>query len=442
VFDALALLKLLCLLVPGAPLVLLVFFGLVALLGKSLSEAVIGGALRATLLTGFVASVVIGALMLALGLRQFPIAVGDWVITPHYHFKIEFIFDPLSLPYIGLTYLLCGTIGAFSTRYLHREKGYARFFVLFALFLQGMTVAALADTIETLFVGWELVGLSSVLLIAFFHERRAPAQNGFRVWIVYRISDAALMLATVFMHELIGEGDFDRLVGSAPWPWHQPLPATQHSMLLGVLFLIAAIGKSALVPLSGWLPRAMEGPTPSSAVFYGALSVHLGAFLLLRISPVIDSLPVLAALVVVTGALTALYAYVVGSVQTDIKSSLSFAALLQVGIIVAEIGLGFRHLALIHLIGHACLRTLQFVRAPTLLHDNHTLENAIGSRLPARPGFLPRVLPASLYRAALERGFLDITLSERVLGPLARGARALESLERRWLDLLSEKRKP
>jgi NAD(P)H-quinone oxidoreductase subunit 5 len=108
----------------------------------------------------------------------------------------------------------------------------------------------------------------------------------------------------------------------------------------------------------------MEGPTPSSAVFYGALSVHLGVFLLLRVSPVLDSAPWLSVLVIVLGLVTSAFAYLAGRVQADIKSALAFASLTQVGIIIAEIGFGFRYLALIHLMGHACLRTLQFLREP------------------------------------------------------------------------------
>src|SRR5262249_25502002 len=158
------------------------------------------------------------------------------------------------------------------------------------------------------------------------------------------------------------------------------------------------------------------GPTPSSAIFYGALSVHLGAFLLLRVSPLIEvSLP-LAVLVVSVGLITALYSSLVGSAQSDIKSALSFASLTQRGIIVAEVGLALRYVALVHLIGHACLRTLQFIRAPTLLRDYHQLENAVGRRLP-RPGGLlvalaPARLQAWLYRFALERGYLDVLLAD------------------------------
>jgi len=210
---------------------------------------------------------------------------------------------------------------------------------------------------------------------------------------------------------------------------------------VGLLLLVAAAGKSALVPFSGWLPRAMEGPTPSSAVFYGALSVHLGAFLLLRVSPLIERSTALAALVVALGLATAVFAYVCGTVQTDIKSALCFASLSQVGLIVAEIGLGFRYVALVHMIGHACLRTLQFVRAPTLLQDYHALENAIGARLPQ--GRAPWVrlrghrLHGWLFRLALERGHLDALLMECAVTPFVRVFRRCDLLERRWTGFLS-----
>ena len=132
----------------------------------------------------------------------------------HYHFSVKFVFDRLSVPFAILSFVLSGTIGAFASRYLHRERGFNRFFVLYAIFVLGMVVTSLAGTIETLFAGWELVGLSSALLVAFFQERPAPARNGLWVWVVYRVSDAALLLAAVAMHHLRGEGDFDKLLGS------------------------------------------------------------------------------------------------------------------------------------------------------------------------------------------------------------------------------------
>src|SRR5262249_25111366 len=154
------------------------------------------------------------------------------------------------------------------------------------------------------------------------------------------------------------EGEFGRLFGAGPWPAGQAAVSPGQAAVVGALLLTAAAGKSALLPFSGWLPRAMEGPTPSSAVFYGALSVHLGAFLLLRAGPLLAASWGLSAAVVALGLATALFAFLAGSVQTDIKSVLSFAALSQVGLIFAEIGLGWHYLALAHLLGHACLRTL------------------------------------------------------------------------------------
>ena len=425
----------------GMPVLLLALFFLSLLANRKLSEETIGFCIQFTIGVSLLAALSASLLMLWHRVAQHPIELGDWVITPTYHLKFEFVLDLLSLSYVMLTLVLCATIGAFSTRYLHRERGYHRFFVLFALFLLGMVTASLSDTVETLFAGWEMVGLSSVLLIAFFQERPSPPRNGLRVWVVYRVCDVALMLAAILMHEINGAGDFDHLVGGNAWPAHDPLLIGPHFTLLGALFIIAAAGKSALIPFSGWLPRAMEGPTPSSAVFYGALSVHLGAFLLLRVSPVLDSSVWLQVTVILLGLGTSAFAYLAGRVQTDIKSALAFASLTQVGIIIAEIGFGFRYLALLHLLGHACLRTLQFLRAPSLLHDHHQLENAIGSRPREEGEMWEQRLPARLqqkwYRFALERGYLDSCLEKWVARPFVGLFQKLDAQEQRWADFIN-----
>jgi len=428
------------------PALLLGLLGLPSLLGYRLSE---GGSARATRWLTFVGLLAACGLFLAMlisGHRHVVLDLGNWVeIRPagagheHYHFSAKFVFDRLSVPLVILSYLLCGTIGAFAVKYLHREPGYNRFFVLFGVFLGGMVTAAAAGTIETLFTGWELVGLSSALLVAYFQERPAPARNGLRIWAVYRVSDAALLTAAVVLHQTAGQGDFDRLLGPG-WPGGATATTSDQALLVGLLLLLAAAGKSALLPFSGWLPRAMEGPTPSSAVFYGALSVHLGAFLLLRANALIAAAAWLAAAVVALGVLTAAFAYLAGSVQTDIKSALSFASLTQVGLIVIEIGAGhwapfLWYVALVHLIGHACMRTLQFVRAPSLLQDYRSLENAIGGRLPHRTGFWLALLPVALrgwtYRFALERGYLDAALDRFVVRPFVAVFQWFDDWERR-----------
>ena len=445
--DADRLMTILGSVVVAAPAALVVLLGVPPLLGMRLSERSTLRIVRSSISVGLLACVAVLAVMPFAGGRAAVVDLGEWVsLRPpgvdrsHFHFSVAFEFDLLSVPFALLSFVLCGTIGAFATRYLHRESGYNRFFVLFSLFLLGMVMASLADTIETLFVGWELVGLSSALLVAFFQERPAPPRNGLRVWIVYRISDAALLLGAVLLHDMVEERDFDRVLGSGPWPYGRSGLTASQSTGLGLLLLVAAAGKSALVPFSGWLPRAMEGPTPSSAVFYGALSVHLGAFLLLRMNPLIAASVWLALAVVAIGLTTALYAYIVGTVQTDIKSALSFASLAQVGLIVAEIGAGhwiaaLWYVALVHLIGHACLRTLQFLRAPTLLQDYRALENAIGDRLPRPPGllrFAPTKVRTWLYRFALERGYLDAILTDSVARPFTRLFVWCGRVERRW----------
>ncbi len=429
--------------VVASPAALLTIVGLAALVGRPVGETRQAQSIQLAVSVGLIASLCILALMLLSGTRNVPIELGNWVVIPeqHFHFHVKFIFDRLSVPFAILTYVLCGTVSAFTSAYLHREPGYNRFFVFYAIFLLGMVVSSLAGTIETLFFGWELVGLSSALLVAFFHERRNPVRNGQRVWAIYRIADAAFLIGALALHHLNGEGDFATLTGTGPWPIGEARITPAQALYVGLLLLVAAAGKSALVPFSGWLPRAMEGPTPSSAVFYGALSVHLGAFLLLRVSPILAlSLP-LSIAVVALGLTSAVYGAIAARVQTDIKSALAFASLTQVGIIVAEIGCGLRYIPLIHIIGHACVRTLQLLRSPSLLHDYHSMENAIGARLPLESAFSNGLIPASyrswLYRFAIERGFLDTILDEYVVGKFTAVFRWCDRMEQRWTALLS-----
>ena len=441
-FDQELIFRVLGLIVVGAPAALFVVLGLSSLLReRPLSERTTVFCVEVAIITGLLASIAILVLMLTWGTRHESIALEKWVDIPHYHFVFKFEFDRLSLPFVILTFSLCGTIGAFCNRYMHREPGFTRFFLFYSLFLLGMVTTSVAGTIETLFTGWELVGLSSALLVAFYHNRLSPVQNGLRVWCVYRLSDAALLLASVVLHHLTGEGDFDKLIRVGYWPEGTALLSEPHCLLVGLLLLVAAMGKSAMVPFSGWLPRAMEGPTPSSAVFYGALSVHLGAFLLLRVSPLLDKSLTLRIIIVLVGLSTAVFGTFAARVQTDIKCALSFASLTQVGLIVAEIGFGLRYLALIHILGHACLRTMQFLRAPTLLHDYHVLENAIGERLSTRSTMLERGTSETtrlwLYRLALQRGYLDACLTDWIVAPVLSFFRGCNAVEQRWTNFLS-----
>lgn len=424
----------------GMPFLLLAVTALYALLAKSPSERLLTRLNQVAVTLGLLPALLILILMLNHNMYFVSVDPGHWfeIDQQHFHFHLKCVFDRLSVPFVILSYSLCGTIGAFASRYLHREPGFLRFFFCYAMFLAGMVTSSLAGTIETLFLGWELVGLSSALLVAFFHERRNPVRNGLRVWSVYRVADAAFLVAALVLHHVTGAGDFDELMGHGPWPEGVAAISEDTAFLVGLLLLTAAAGKSALIPFSGWLPRAMEGPTPSSAIFYGSLSVHLGAFLLLRVSPLLEVSPLLSYVVVGTGLCSATLAALMARVQSDIKSALAFASLTQVGIIVAEIGLGFRYLALVHIIGHACLRTLQLLRAPSLLRDHHSMLNAIGSHQPrsAAADVPASPLQWSLYQFAFERGYLDLILDDFIVRPFLGALRWCDRMERRWLRFL------
>ena len=179
----------------------------------------------------------------------------------------------------------------------------------------------------------------------------------------------------------------------------------------------------------------MEGPTPSSAVYYGSLSIHAGCFLLLRAAPLLEQAPAARFLAGGLGLATALFAGITTRVQSDVKSSLAYASLTQVGIIIAEIAVGWYTLAFIHLAGHACFRLLQFLSAPNVLHDLHGLENAIDDASPIG-GHLKLVRSdrarRQLYLIALERGFLDTILERFVVEPFTRMAGLMTRLDQ-WL---------
>lgn len=350
------------------------------------------------------------------------LSYGAWSDSYAGGITIEFLVDRLSLAFAALSATILGVVSAFSNRYLHREAGYHRYFVLLAMFATGMQFVALAGNVEVLFVGWELVGLSSALLVAFFHERPAPVSNALRVLSVYRISDAAMLSAAVLLRHIAGTDSLALLFSGVHTLSTVGLTETS-ATIIAVLLIVAVACKSALLPFSGWLPRAMEGPTPSSAVYYGSLSIHAGCFLLLRAGPLLEHSVIARLLAGALGAATAIFAAVTTRVQSDVKSSLAYASLTQVGLIVVEISIGWYTIAFLHLAGHACFRLLQFLTAPNVLHDLHGMDEATTTRHIPSP---------AVFLLAVERGFLDSVLDRAVVNPLTRIARRLARLDR-WL---------
>ncbi len=418
----------------GSPAALLAVLGGASLLNRPLSErwtsSLAAGSMTIACAALSVALVVLGAT----GTGPRLLSYGAWSSSHEGGIAIEFLVDRLPLGFAALSAAITGVVSAFSNRYLHREPGYNRYFVLLAMFVTGMLLVALAGNVEVLFIGWEFVGLSSALLVGFFHERPAPVSNALRVFSVYRISDAAMLSAAVLLRHTAGTGSLSLLFGASSASAAALTGAD--ATIIAVLLIVAVAGKSALLPFSSWLPRAMEGPTPSSAVYYGSLSIHAGCFLLLRSGPLLEQAPAARLLAGALGAATAVFAGLATRVQSDVKSSLAYASLTQVGIIVLEIAIGWYTIAFVHLAGHACFRLLQFLSAPNVLHDLHGMENAIGDRLSQGRGYLESVtsdrVRRRLFLIALERGFLDSILDRVVVEPFTRVARQLTRLDQ-WL---------
>jgi NADH-quinone oxidoreductase subunit L len=416
----------------GSPAALLALLGGASLANRPLPERWTGRLASVSMTTACGA---LAAALLASGSGTRLVSFGAWSSSHEAGIAIEFLVDRLSLAFGALSAAIAGVVAAFSNRYLHRESGYNRYFVLLALFVTGMLLVALAGNVKVLFVGWELVGLSSALLVGFFHERPAPVSNALRVLTIYRISDAAMLAAAVLLRHTAGTDSLALLFGGARPAATVGLSGAS-ATVIAALLIVAVSGKSALLPFSGWLPRAMEGPTPSSAVYYGSLSIHAGCFLLLRAAPLLEQSATARLLAAALGTATAIFAGVTTRVQSDVKSSLAYASLTQVGLIVVEIAVGWYKIAFVHLAGHACFRLLQFLSAPNVLHDLHGVENAIAERPSVPASYLRAMMPDRLRRVlflvALERGFLDRIVDRAIVDPFIRAARQLTQLDR-WL---------
>jgi NADH-quinone oxidoreductase subunit L len=350
------------------------------------------------------------------------IEFGDWLRIGDFVIPAVLRVDGISVTISLFASVLTALIARFSRTYLHKEPGFVRFFVLLGLFATGTQLVALAGAWELFFAGWEIIGISSAFFIGFFHERTEPVRSSIRAFATYRFSDAGLLIATVATLEFLGSARFSVFDRAGTL---EPFQAT----VLALLFLVSAMGKSAQLPFSGWLPRAMEGPTPSSALFYGAVSIHAGLFLLLRVWPVLEVSPAARAIGVVVGLSTAVYAALVVRVHTDAKGALAHATLAQVGLILAEICMGWTTLALTHLVCHALLRLGQYLKAPNMIHDTHRLGH--GPHGPSRlerwsPKLADRVYAASLHRLRLDDR-IDVAFS-----PVMAVARTLERGDR-WL---------
>ncbi|MBS1634496.1 MAG: hypothetical protein JST26_01150 [Bacteroidetes bacterium] len=325
-----------------------------------------------------------------------------------YEFYIDFYFDKITAVYMFVGAFLTLMVTVYSRYYLHRERGYKRFFNTILFFYMGYNITIFSGNLETLFIGWEILGISSFLLIAFYRDRYLPVKNAFKVFSIYRIGDVGLILAMWMMHHLWHSNITFQQLNTAELVHEHLQSHTFIGVFISLMILVTAAAKSAQLPFSSWLPRAMEGPTPSSAIFYGSLSVHLGVFLLLRTFPFWENQLSVRILIGVLGLLTAFVATGIARVQSSVKSQIAYSSISQIGLIFIEVAAGFEKLALIHFAGNAFLRTYQLLVSPSVVSylireqfynfvpRQHTIEDSI-----------PRKIQYTFYMLSLKEWNLE-----------------------------------
>ena len=297
----------------------------------------------------------------------------------------------------------------------------------------GYNLIVFSGNFETLFVGWEILGITSFLLIAFYRDRYLPVKNGFKVLSFYRLGDICLILAMWMSHHL----------------WHKNITFMEwnqveqvlyvfrahhfQSVFISVMIVIAAAIKSAQLPFSTWLPRAMEGPTTSSAIFYGSLSVHIGVFLLLRTYTFWANEWIIKGMVIAVGLLSSVIATLIARVQSTVKTQIAYASIAQIGLIFIEVALGFHVLALFHFAGNAFLRTYQLLVSPSVLsylvHDmffNFRPRNAV------EPDSLFKKIKQGAYILSLKEWNFDYLLSSYMWHPFKWIGRQLSFMRQTW----------
>lgn len=353
---------------------------------------------------------------------------GDYLVIDNKYFTfykgehieifLDYFFDKVTAVYAFTGALLTLLVSVFSKYYLHRDEGYKRFFSTLLLFFLGYNLVIFSGNFETLFIGWEILGICSFLLIAFYRDRYLPVKNALKVISVYRLGDICLILAMWMSHQLwhsnitfyslLDGGNVQAHLAEHGW----------YAVFIAFMIFVAAAIKSAQAPFSSWLPRAMEGPTTSSAIFYGSLSVHLGVFLLMRTYPYWESIGIIKILVIVLGFSTSIIASSIARVQSTVKTQIAYSSVTQIGLMFVEVALGWHVLALVHFAGNAFLRTYQLLVSPSVLsYLVHDMVFQFKTReLPLHRGFRNR-LRNTFYMLSVKEWNMDRGLQRALWDP-------------------------
>ncbi len=417
---------------------LLPFFGFViSLIIPSKKESVISSVAFLAVLLQLLALIGFTIVWFLGGARHLDLKEITLMKTLDYEFFIDFYFDKVSAVYLIIGALLTFMVTTYSRYYLHREEGYKRFFNTVLFFFFGYNLAILSGNFETLFVGWEIIGISSFLLIAFYRNRYLPVKNAVKVFSIYRIGDIGIILAMWASHHLWHENITFMKLNNYELVHEHLLSHSFIGVFISFAIVLAAAAKSAQLPFSSWLPRAMEGPTPSSAIFYGSLSVHLGLFLMLRTFPFWEHQISVRVAIVLMGLVSSSMASLMARVQSSVKSQIAYGSIAQIGLIFIEIALGFDNLALVHIAGNAFLRTYQLLVSPSVVsylirEQFYTFK----SKTATIEDSLPKRVEYSLYILSLKEFKLESFMDVFLWQPLKNIGKKFDFLTLKLLYLL------
>ncbi len=354
-------------LIPAFPLA---GFFLILLFGRRLGDPKSGYLATAMVFASFVVAVGIYFDLLSQpeDQRQTVVTLFSWVPVGTLQIDMAFLADPLSIAMCLFVTFIAGWIHMFAVGYMHGDPKFSKFFLYLNLFVFSMTILVLGENLLVTFLGWEGVGTCSYLLIAFWHTRESAATAGKKAFVTNRVGDWGVMLAMFLAFSAVGSISYSVINESAETGELAASTASAIAMLL----LLGAAGKSAQLPLYIWLPDAMEGPTPVSALIHAATMVTGGVFLLTRINPVIaasyDWVPTTIAWV---GAITALFAATIALAQNDIKKVLAYSTVSQIGYMMLAVGTGGYVAAIFHMVTHAGFKALLFLGAGSVIHGMH-----------------------------------------------------------------------
>jgi NADH-quinone oxidoreductase subunit L len=348
-------------LVPALPL-----GGAVALLVAGRPLRPVAGRL-ASLLVG--ASFVIGLLafidLLGFGAEERVVVrtLFDWIEVGSFRAPVELRVDPLSMVMVLTVTGVGFLIHAYSIGYMRGDPRYSRYFAYLNLFVAAMLLLVLANNLALLYVGWEGVGLCSYLLIAFWYERKVAADAGKKAFIVTRVGDTAMLIGIFLIFATFGSVRFDEVFGAAEGL------ASGTATAIALLLFAGAVGKSAQVPLHTWLPDAMAGPTPVSALIHAATMVTAGVYLVARTHVLFEASPIALDAVAVVGLVTAVYAALSALGQDDLKRILAYSTISQLGYMFLALGVGAYAIGIFHLVTHAFFKALMFLGAGNVMHE-------------------------------------------------------------------------